>query len=56
MTAEESNDLWAADCAFWYGELLTGKFRHWCPEWDGLPIDETCPEFKACVCYKEDER
>lgn len=28
------------------------KFRHVCPEWDGLEIDETWPEFEACLCFR----
>lgn len=38
-----------------YGETLTGKFRHFCPEFDYLPIDNTCNEFKYCICNFEDE-
>jgi hypothetical protein len=30
---------------------LTGKYRHLCLDWDLLPIDETCEEFKACRCF-----
>ena len=30
---------------------LTGKYKHWCPEWDYLPIDETCPEYSSCSCF-----
>ena len=33
---------------------LKGRFRHWCPEWDDLPIDETMPEFECCTCYSVD--
>jgi hypothetical protein len=36
------------DCLKWYGKVLTGKFAHWCYDWDGLPIDETCGEFTCC--------
>lgn len=32
---------------------LTGKYKHYCCEWDLLPIDETCEEFEACLCYPE---
>lgn len=42
MTDEDLDAMYAS---------LTGKFRHWCPEWDDLPIDETMPEFEACVCF-----
>jgi hypothetical protein len=36
------------DSLKWMGVVLTGKFAHWCNDWDGLPIDETCPEFTCC--------
>ena len=26
------------------------KFKHECPDWDFLDIDETWPEFEACCC------
>lgn len=44
---------WEADCVKWMGRVLTGKRAHWCPEWDGLPIDETCGEIEACRCPYE---
>jgi len=31
------------------GELLIGKYGHWCNEWDGLPIDETCMEWPSDI-------
>lgn len=37
---------WIEDSLHWRGRLLTGKFGHWCPEWDALPIDETCDEWE----------
>lgn len=40
---------WAHDCQKWRGKLLTGRQGHWCDEWDGLPVDETCPEW-PCGC------
>jgi hypothetical protein len=33
-------------------EKLTGQYRHYCPEFDGMAIDETCPEFEYCLCYE----
>ncbi len=30
---------------------LTGKYKHYCVEWDSLPIDENCPEFEVCSCF-----
>lgn len=50
----ESPD-WIADCLRWRGKVLTGKFAHWCFDWDGLPIDETTPEW-PCACAAELER
>ena len=44
---------WDQDCIRWMGRLLIGKYAHWCPEWDYLPIDETCMEFTCCYCYEE---
>lgn len=41
---------WEIDCLTWRGEVLTGEFSHWCYDWDGLPIDETCGEW-PCACY-----
>jgi hypothetical protein len=39
------------DCMQMYGKLLTGKYKHYCCEWDYLPIDETCYEYFACMCF-----
>jgi hypothetical protein len=32
-------------------KTLTGKYKHYCVEWDGMAIDEFSPEFEACLCY-----
>jgi hypothetical protein len=32
---------------------LTGKHKHYCWDWDGMAIDETCPEFDACLCFRK---
>jgi len=48
------SEHWKEDCLKWQGEVLTGKYAHWCPEWDELPIDETCSEFESCTCYSAD--
>ena len=40
------------DCLDIYGKTLTGKYKHFCLEFDGLPIDETCFEFKYCDCFE----
>ena len=42
---------WGEACLRWHNKILYGEFSHWCNEWDGLPIDETCEEFKFCICY-----
>ena len=43
---------WEEACMRWRGEVLTGKFAHYCWEWDGLPVDETCKEFEVCLCFE----
>ena len=40
---------WIADSTKWRGRVLTGHCAHWCFAWDGLPIDETTPEW-PCEC------
>ena len=47
---------WATDCMYWHGEVLTGRYRHWCAEWDGLPIDESMREFECCLCFPGEKR
>ena len=45
------------DCKHFYGKPLTGKYKHYCPDFDYLPIDETCSEFEYCLCeWEENER
>ena len=50
MTEWECLD-WESECLAFYGRVLTGRHKHWCPDWDFLPVDETCREFECCVCY-----
>jgi hypothetical protein len=38
-----------------YGDILRGKYKHYCCEFDYLPIDEHCFEFKFCLCYEGEE-
>lgn len=40
---------WETDCMEYRGAVLTGRYAHWCAEWDDLPIDETCEEW-PCDC------
>lgn len=42
---------WYQDSMRWMGEVLTGAAAHWCTDWDDLPIDETCMEYKCCGCF-----
>ena len=49
MTDAPPSQDWIDDCQKWRGRLLTGAKGHWCDDWDGLPVDETCDEF-PCVC------
>lgn len=42
----------SADCLHWRHRVLTGKYAHWCYDWDGLPVDETCGEFTCCTCFE----
>ena len=39
---------WIEDCLQYRGKVLTGLYGHFCFEWDGLPIDETCVEWPCC--------
>lgn len=32
---------------------LHGKYKHYCPDWDYMAIDETCPEWDCCTCKFE---
>lgn len=45
-----ASEQWIADCLHWRGKVLTGRFAHWCAEWDDLPVDETTLEW-PCGCY-----
>lgn len=58
LTTEEFQKIWAHQCLKWQDKILTGKMCHYCPDWDYLPIDETCMEYEACNCEwrKEHEK
>jgi len=43
------------DCTHFHGEILSGKFQHYCHEFDMLPIDDTCFEFMYCNCFEGEE-
>ena len=46
-----TEEEWLECCLREVGHPLTGKYRHFCNDWDDLPIDETCPEFDGCTCW-----
>ena len=46
----DAPDEWAKDCLKWRGRRLVGQYKHYCFEWDELPVDETCPEW-PCGCF-----
>ncbi len=31
-------------------ERLVGIYRHYCPDWDFMAIDEHSPELEGCTC------
>jgi hypothetical protein len=52
MTKISNLTVWQQDCIREWGRVLDGEFAHWCYDWDGLPIDETCGnEFAFCSCF-----
>ena len=44
-------DEFNEDCMHHWGKVLTGEYRHFCTEFDYLPIDETVFEFMFCTCH-----
>lgn len=34
---------------------IADKQQHYCPEWDYMKIDNTTPEFEACLCFDTQE-
>lgn len=32
----------------------SGKYGHFCVEWDGLYICQDCSEFKCCTCLNKE--
>ncbi len=34
---------------------LKGKYKHYCLEWDGMPLDETSVDFHCCGCFEGKE-
>lgn len=51
MTSESREKEFIDDCKRYWKKALTGEKAHRCPEWDFMPIDETCHlEFECCSC------
>lgn len=48
--------LWELDCLKDRGRVLKGIYSHYCPDWDGLCIDETCVNEWPCVCKDSIDR
>lgn len=48
-----SSMSWVKDSYHWRGAPMLGKFAHWCPDWDYLPIDEDSAEW-PCPCNMSD--
>ena len=46
---------WDYDSYKFHGRILTGQYAHYCYDWDGLPLDETCREFETCSCFSSQE-
>ena len=45
-------NFWRDVCLREMGRVLDGKFAHYCNDWDGMPMDETMPEFaETCTCF-----
>lgn len=54
---QEHKSDWQQDCEKWRSRLLTGARSHWCNDWDGLPVDETCDEWPCgCVIFTAQEK
>lgn len=37
-------------------EKPRGGHRHYCHEWDLMLIDDSMPEYEACICYPPEQR
>jgi hypothetical protein len=44
---------WVEDCRVYRGVTLNGLFAHWCSDYDGLPVDETCWGEWPCACAED---
>jgi hypothetical protein len=37
------------------GRILRGRYAHYCDDWDGLTVDETCDEWDTCTCFPDSD-
>lgn len=51
-----SKKEWALDCMKTHGVVLRGRFSHYCPDFDCIPVDETVPEWDVCGCQFEGKK
>ena len=49
---EQEINTFDQDSESFHGRVLSGKYKHYCNEFDGLPIDEPCIEFAYCLCFE----
>jgi hypothetical protein len=56
LTDKDFATVWVKECMFFHGRVLEGEKSHYCPEWDFMPIDETCEmEIEICTCNLENK-
>lgn len=56
MSDQLANTIeWNEECMRWRGAVLTGKYAHYCWDYDGLPVDETSSEWPTCTCWEKKE-
>jgi len=49
----EWEEEWAKESKKERGRVLDGSYRHYCWEWDGMTMDDSCPEWPChCLWYR----
>ena len=56
LSDEDFAKVWTKECYRWHNRFLSGEKAHYCPDWDYLPIDETCEEIEACTCFEGERK
>ena len=49
----EPSQAFIEDSLRYRGRALRGVYVHWCPDWDDLPMDESCVEWPCGCGFKE---